>query len=52
MGPLIASSLFNLLDSFKYTFILMGSTLLLTFFYLVVGMPNKLNKVTKNHFGE
>jgi hypothetical protein len=52
MGPLIASILFNILNSFKFTFILMGSSLLLTFFYLVVKMPNKLNKVTKNNFGK
>ena len=48
MGPLIAPVIFKLTDSFLLTFIAMGSAVLLTFFYLIVGMPNKLNKITNN----
>ena len=48
MGPLIAPVIFKLTDSFLLTFIAMGSAVLLNFFYLIVGMPNKLNKITNN----
>jgi hypothetical protein len=48
MGPLIAPVIFKLTDSFLLTFIAMGSAVLLTFFYLIVGMPNKLNIITNN----
>jgi len=52
MGPLLASSLYNILNSFKYKFLLMGCILLLTFFFLIIGMPNKFNKLTNNNFRE